>query len=292
MIGRTDFRIVAECLNWPAVEVPYATTVTLDAGEEAWRPFLEQATPPLRAAVLASVAPWLGPEMLATEPARARLRRWSEAGGLAEADTPEARKATIARIPIVGDDLLEPLVQRALLRMPPPVLDHLRRHSVLLPVGLSCAGFAALEPLHEPDAVEVRRLLPIRYGGHVGRLARLLRPLRLARTDQRASDEEEEFLALVAHEVAHSWLVASPRPSGHLPRVEAIERHETYIRCAAEWGLLDRVIRPLQRDEHQAEGLALAWGFTRATRGDACAWNAGRMVLAEAAAIAARTTES
>jgi hypothetical protein len=289
MIGRTDFRIVADTLGYPAVEAPFVTTIILDAGAEAWESFIGQSTPPLRAAVLAAVAPWLVPEMLMTEAAQRRLRRWAEAGGLAEADTPEARRAIICRVAICGDDTLEPLIEAALLRMPVPVLDHIQRHSVLLPVGRSCGGFAALEPPPEPDALEVRRLIVLDYGARVGRLARLLARWRWSR--RRAQhDHDDEFLALVGHEVAHHWLIPAPAPSERLPRAEAIEWHDRALRCATEWGMLDRLIRPRERDEHQAKDLAHAWGFERATRRDACAWNARRIVLTEAAAIAARTT--
>ena len=282
MTGYSDFRIVAECLNYPAVEAPFTTTITIDRGEEAWDHFARRSTPPARAAILHALAPWLVPEMLATQAARERLRRWSEGGGLAASDTPEVRRAIIGRIHILGDDMLQPLVEEALLRMPPPVLDHLQHHTVILPVGLSAAGVCSLDAWPEPDAVEVRRPIPMRYGRPPGVWAHLFR------RRPREEDQAAEFMALVGHECAHAWLVSAPTPSERLPRAEATEHYERLIKCAVEWNLLDKVIKPRERDEHQAEALALAWGFSKATRGDACAWNARRMVLAEAAAIAVR----
>jgi hypothetical protein len=296
LTSRSDFRIVAEALDWPTVEAPFTAIINIDPGEEAWESFITSSTPPAREAVLKAVAPWLVPEMLATEAARERLLRWAKGGGLLEPDTPEARRAIIARIPFVGDDMLQPLVEQALQQLPPPVLDHVRRHGLLLPVGLSCGGFAALEPTPEPDAVEVRRLLVLHYAAPAGRLAlaRLVRRWpRLERWFRAGTIKcsDDVFLALVAHEVAHNWLLAAPPPAERRPRAEAIEQHDRLIEYATKWGLLHRVIDPRAQDEHQAERLAYAWGFAQATRGDACARNARREVLAEAAAIAARPAE-
>src|SRR5262245_34087793 len=142
MTSRSNLRIAGECLGWPAVEAPFISTINIDSGREAWEWFTARSTPPARAAVLKALTPWLVPEMLVTEAARDRLRRWAEGGGLAEPDSPAARRAIIRNITIIGDDLLDPLVQKALLQIPPPVLDHVWRHALLLPVGRSCGGFA------------------------------------------------------------------------------------------------------------------------------------------------------
>jgi hypothetical protein len=45
MAGRTEFRVIASALGYPAVEARYMGIVTLDAGEEGWTLVLDDATP-------------------------------------------------------------------------------------------------------------------------------------------------------------------------------------------------------------------------------------------------------
>ena len=130
--------------------------------------------------------------MLRTPAARDRIQRWAAAGGL-RPDTPVARCGVIPRIACVGDVALQSLVEDALAKIPVPVLDHLRKNAVLLPIGRSCAVLTAQLPAPERDADEARHMILVEYQRvHV------------------AIDDSERaaaaFEALLGHECAHSFL--------------------------------------------------------------------------------------
>jgi hypothetical protein len=270
MPGRQEFLDLGTLLEFPGVNALMPTMKRpyhLEPGKASWSAFAARAVPREREALLATVAPGWSSEMMVTTAARERIRAWVAAGGLARPDTPQERAELVGRVAVVGDDTLELLVRDALGRLPLVVLDHLRRHAVLLPVGRRCGGFAALLPAPEADAIEARRVLVLAYDG----------------SDKAA---EIEFLVLVAHETAHAWLLPSPSCEAVRPEAEARTSRQRYLRVAVSFGMLDRVIRPAERDEYQAAALAHAWGFEGAnTEGAGCAANARRKIMNEVAGL-------
>lgn len=244
------------------------------------------ASPMERAAHLPS---WLTDELMATPAAQARLRAWAGAGGLTLPDSLEARRAIVERVEIVGDDMLAPSIQRALARLPPPVLDHVRRNALVLAVGRSCGGFCAPDAPPSSDATEWRRLLvcayacPPRPSKWVTRLSRLLRRAALA---EDPDAESSDFAGLVAHEVCHHWLERSPPRDYVETEAERVEHRldrEAYVRCAFAWGFQSHVTKDVERVEYRACRLVRSWGFTGAgADGERCALNMRASVMREA----------
>ena len=157
----------------------------------------------------------------------------------------------------------------ALDHLPPPVLDHLRRHAVILPVGGHCSGFAASEWPPAADAVEGRRWLVCRY-----------EPMALGAV--------VEFMTIVAHEAAHAFLLpAAPKDPSPVAADEAIEAaadRRCYLALARAWDRMEFVLGPVELAERQAANLAAAWGFSGAgVDGERCALSMRRALLAEAA---------
>ena len=280
---------LAAAAGYPPVQIH---TLRLE-GEDAWLEALTGHPRPVPSEVTILLeglgAPWLTKELIATEAAWERVRRWAAAGGLAQPDTPETRRATIERVVMVGDDTLHPLVRRALERLPLPVLDHIRRHAVILPVGRSCAGFCVTETRPYDDAVEARRWLSVAYEvpARDGLFRRLLRRFQGRRGPDH--DPEASFMDTVGHEAAHHTLLPAPPPRAARTVAEAtktVEDRRRHVSLAVEWGLLSHVAKPDERDERQAAALTRSWGFSGVgADGERCALNARRAVLAEAAAL-------
>jgi hypothetical protein len=213
--------------------------------------------------VLRRSRPWLTHELVATEAAQHRLRAWVARGGFErDDDVVEERRALVARVPVVGDRKLRPLVAAALAQMPAPVVDHLAKHSVIITGGRSIGGFSANEVSRPADAVEPRR-----------------------RWILAVDAEDEEFRARVAHECAHTWLT----PADSLPDLtpDVVEQlADGILALAVEDHRLDEVIADYVRDERMACRLAASWGFVgRGADAEACT-RAYRRVLPVRAAAA------
>ena len=252
----------AAAAGWPSVRLG---VLELDS-EDAWRRALESYPRPtvgeLRSLVDDLGAPWACDALVATEAARARLGAWHLAGRPA---------ASVDRVTVAGDDSLTAAVHSVLRRLPPPVLDHVRRNGIVLPVGRADAGFCLTLPPPAADATEARRLLVC--GWFV---------------------DDARFAGTVAHEVAHHWLVRAPAvdlaPRSDADVAQAREDHETLLTLAAAWNLVDELTDPAELDEYQACRLAETWGFPQhAVR---CARNASdhiRRAVAERAAARNRS---
>ena len=244
----------------------------------------QDASPLERAAHLPK---WLTDELIATPAAQGRVRAWAAAGGLTLPDSLEARRTIVERVQIVGDDMLIAPIQRALERVPPPVLDHVRRNALVLAVGRSCGGFCVSDATPSTDTTEWRRLLVCAYyppppgpPKWVTRLSRMLR--RPALTD--AADTE--FLGVCIHETAHHWLEPS-RPRDYVEteaeRVEHGLDREAYVRCAVALGFQSRLTKDVERVEYRACRLVRSWGFRGASAdGEHCALGMRAAVMREA----------
>jgi hypothetical protein len=239
IIGRIEFRQLARLLGYPAVAGP----VEIQAGEAAWDMFVERSTPPDRAAVVADVAPWFTPELVATDAARERLRRWA----VTLKRPTISRRALCRDLVVVGLDPVRPMIISAIRRMPPPVAHYLVHHSWILGAHRHVSGWTWQAPPAPRGALQLIVL-------NAGVL------------------DSAELRAVVAHEIGHAWLT----PTVPLDRVQSIHERETAQRrserLARAWGLGSTLEREVARNEGQAAELARSWGFEgRAADAEACA---------------------
>jgi hypothetical protein len=175
----------------------------------------------------ADLPDWCSTELIATEGARARLSRWVRAGE----PIPE-----LLDLCFVGDRATEGAVRSTLGRLPAPVQWYTVRTAAI--VGLSpgagrCA-FAPPWPLHTDEAA---RLLLVSAG-------------------------PDAVCAVLAHEVAHLWLL--PAVPASEPRLSAAERRfdeHRFASLAQDWGLLSHAADKRETAERQAIALANDWGF-------------------------------
>jgi hypothetical protein len=208
----------------------------------------------------AGAVPWLVPALTATEPARARLRAWAEAGGLTRAPDVNLELAYL------GDPAGRPIVVRTLAQIAPPARDRVLAGDWVLGIGRTWRGCVTTAPAFPPpDQSEALQLIVVTV-----------------------ALPDEELQALIAHEVAHHWLEPGCSPSvAAMPTAERVERRETVLRYAAEWGHLDDVVlEPELARERQAASLAGAWGFTgSAADVGTCAHHLRAAILGQVAAL-------
>ena len=187
--------------------------------------------------------PWsVRGELVATDIARERLRRWAEAG-CPEADPAEAL--------CVGDIGVSELVTAALERIPPPVVHHVVERCLVIGAGRTNGGWA---------------------GGYTTTFAE---PKILVAISGVGTDEN--VLAIIGHEISHAWLHASDEL---VPPCSALETRASQDRLTATFDELEKsdLLKPgdfLQRHrqkdqqernrrEIEACVLTQAWGFTGA----------------------------
>ena len=210
----------------------------------------------------AALPSWLGPELCASAPARARLRRWA-----VDAGSPVATGAMIrSRVAFVGDPDIRAIVVQALEeRIPPPVVHHVLSVCWIFGVGWSTAGWNCVAPPLPSQPPEPLQLINV--AGHSG--------------------DGEDIAGTFAHEVAHSWVLA---PSDALEELEPVQEREQRWRSlqqmAVAVGRLDVLFQLAMRNERRAAACARAWGFTgRGANGEACALAARHRIRTDAAAL-------
>jgi hypothetical protein len=183
---------------------------------------------------------WLCPALAATVAARDRLASWCAGGGLQRVAPSEAE---IERaVQFVGDEEVLPLVSRVLARVPPPVRDHSLTNAWIVGVGRSTHGYVALAP---PQ-----------------RLAERDEPLKLVVLAV-AGLRDDDACSLIAHELAHHWLLrwSAPASATVTTVAEAREHHDRLLTFARDWDVLPQVLAPIERDEREAAELCRVWGF-------------------------------
>jgi hypothetical protein len=177
-----------------------------------------------------SLPHWMTRELLATEAARDRLRRWAALGS----PTPvrhDVRRHAVA----IGFDAVRQTVVRAICATPPPVRWFTLNHAWLITVAGGGWTWAAAPP------------------PATGELMVVALDARLGAADLRS---------VTGHELSHVWLL--PAGAGH--RVSTIAEREEHSqllsRLASAWGRDDLLRRETIRVERQAAALARQWGFT------------------------------
>ena len=173
---------------------------------------------------------WLGRELIATEPAKERLKRWVDAG----CPVPDRTALTY-----IGDSGIEKIVEEAMLQIPDPVAAHLVDSSVVIGVGRSSAGWHTLLPVLPTSPFEARHVIAIDGG------------------------ESDSWIAgTFAHEGCHSWLNAIVSPDAAPTRADRREIDQALaVAIATDPKIVALLAPPKERAERQAAILARSWGF-------------------------------
>ena len=211
---------------------------------------------------------WLVPQLLFSEHAETRLRRWAAAG---QPDVPATD------VEVLGDDFLVSAVERVIGHLPPPVRWHLAFHATIRVAGHGSGGHSTHRSLPRAGAAEWPRDLTV-----VWRHAYPRCPLRRWRIGQRVlsglgfgwlpppDDPMMAFESCVAHEAGHAWLGRAypvellAEPVSAEARHQADEDHSSLFRLATEWNLLDHLAEGPAREERRVAALAARWGFSGA----------------------------
>jgi len=198
---------------------------------------LQPLRDPMPPARLKQIPEWMSSELIITEHARVRLKRWLAAG------SPDADPAHVV---YGGDHDVRVEVVHVLSRVPPPVLVHILTTTLVIGVGETDGGWwdVAPAPLPQPTS-EPLCIIALAWPTYI----------------QDRTDAIEELRGIAAHEMAHGWLCKPRRPS--VPTEYAAEKleHETYIELASKVGSIEEVIAPGVTNEQQAAQLATVWGF-------------------------------
>ena len=225
VISREPFARLGRLARWPAVPGE------LEAGQEAWAEFVSLATPRDRQRLLDAAWPWFSPELIASEPATERLESWFALGG------PTLSRRTVARdLIVLGLDGVRALLVSALRRCPPPVVHHVVHRVWVLGCGRGLSGWMSQAP---PWPISGTVQLVVLDGKLPG----------------------QELLGLLAHEVAHSWLLPTAPPADVQRIRERVVHRQRISRLAHAWHLPNPLVRGVERDERAAAALARAWGF-------------------------------
>jgi hypothetical protein len=207
---------------------------TIRGGEAGWQRVADGGP----AARRDSLPAWLIPELVSTRPACEKLRGWLDRHTAPA--TPLTPGDVLARIQFCGDEVLAHLTARLLAeRLPPPVCQYAIDRVTFLGVGFQKLGLCG------PPLPSQGRPWLISLSAH--------------RTDD-PSDVDD----LVAHEIAHAWLLEEP---GAAVVSRTAFWHQTVLRLPmadvpADVEAQVRQQRRLSaRDETEARRLTRAWGF-------------------------------
>lgn len=196
----------------------------------------------------AAIPTWLIPELVCTEAARMRLRRWADCGRPAL-----SRRAVARDVVVLGLARIRSMLVAAVRRTPPPVAHYLVHHTWIVGGGQGLLGWVQQAPRPPAGALQLVWL--------DGKL------------------DPGGVWSVAGHEFAHAWLLATA-PADQVPTLHERERAaRAPARLAAKWGRPDllaterqRQLRALRRDEIEAARLAAAWGFSgAAAEADHCA---------------------
>jgi hypothetical protein len=247
-IPRAVFLHVGALANHPAVPDPVQS---IEAAREGWERWTSLSAPPDRQRVMDRLCPGFTPEALMTEAAAARLRSWFEAGAPRLSRRVVARDATV-----MGLNSRRREIMAVLYRLPPVVVHHVVRRGWILGCDRSLSGWVTQAP--PPPAGD---------------------PLQLVVVDGKLT--HEDFPRVLAHELAHCWLLAVVPPAQNRPLVERRaqwRRHDLLVaNLSRKWNQPNPLVREEARSEYQTAALARSWGFTgHATDADGCA-EAARM---------------
>ena len=215
-------------LDWAAV-------AGVRAGREAWLAVADGGP-----AGRARAAPeWLVPELVSTPPAADKLKCW-----LRQSPAWPARRdpaAVLTQQRLFGDEALSHLVARCLAeRIPAPVCDYVVEHATIVAVGVQTIGFCS------PP------------------IARAGRPWQIFLSSF-AEEDPHRFLGLVAHEVAHPFLLDEPGEDEWLETTafwtETVERMPIENVPPEARPACQALRQRMSQYETECRQLTRAWGF-------------------------------
>jgi hypothetical protein len=260
ILGTSELRRVVALLAYPVVEANVDHPRLDD--ESTWRAFIDVAAPPTREALLAEI--WPRPfsrETLGTASARARVRRWAEAG------RPIADATLISRrlVCVTEREMRDVVVHALATQVPQPVVFFALQNCWVLGLGWSSEGSRSTAPPFPGVLPEPLQLLQL----------------------SGASRDVEHVAALFAHELSHSWLLP---PASPLEEMESLVEREAKYRGLEEiaiargrWDVVAELEIPSER---AAAALARSWGFRgRAADGEACVRNLRHRLIRRAASL-------
>ena len=171
--------------------------------------------------------PWLCDELVTTDAARVRLRRWAQAGHPSPPDHAAAG--------LVGPEPgMFNTIRATLARLPPPVRHHVAHHVVFVAIGERARGVTDAWPtVFKAGTDEGLQLVVLSY--------------------------DSDLESLVAHEVAHTWLGDIQRATRGVRTLEGYQDPPDFDALAVEWGAGVRLQVAL--NEWRTANLARAWGF-------------------------------
>ncbi|HEX7126650.1 MAG TPA: hypothetical protein VF406_12915 [Thermodesulfobacteriota bacterium] len=185
---------------------------------------------------MAGGPPWLCWPLVATPAARSKLTDWARRAPRPWA-TPDAA-TLLTRLAVTGDEEIAYGVAEVLSELPPPVIDYARTRVSFLAVGLRISGWCGARP----DLADRPFVI-------------VLGP---------ADRTRDGIRRVIAHEVAHAWLLPEPPPSTvaagalWMETVHGLPLGEV-PEAAREAVLARRQASAVH--ERQAEALVAAWGF-------------------------------
>ncbi len=191
---------------------------------------------------------WLTRELISTTGAREKLHDWATRTPKPWDAPPDPAQVFVA-LHCYGDPTIPHLLARLLCELPPPVRDHALRSVTFLTVGCTYAGWCG----PPPDYAERPWFIVVRAEtGHPAEL-RIVDGLRF----------------LIAHEVAHSWLLDEHPPG---TRLRDALWHQTIFDSPAVCVPADALEAVMaeryeaRRDERLCEALTRSWGLDASAR--------------------------
>jgi hypothetical protein len=201
---------------------------------------LDPVVDPYPAARNAHVPPWYSPPLVATTPARAKLSAWSAKTPREAWSAPGDPAAVLATVRAFGDEVLAHTLARVIAGLPPPVCAYAVDRVTFFGVGLTMLGSASA-PLPRDD-----------------------RPWLVTYSHQDKGEGDDWTPDLMAHEVAHAFLLEEPTPG---ETVRSALWNATVMLSPMERipgdvaGTVKRLRQTSDRYERECVALTSAWGF-------------------------------
>lgn len=175
------------------------------------------------------------PDEIATEPSKARLNRWIDAG---------QPVADLSRLEFGGDDTVRVLLVDVLARLPTPVAWHASEFVVWREVGRSAAGWQGSARSHRDPQGDVAHEIVL-----CGAVT------------------DDDLPGIIGHEIAHSLHRSIAPVRWPQPPMTRVERTARMILLGRNIGIDEEHLARMHADlEVLCDRTAVAWGLLREVR--------------------------